>query len=64
MYAEVAWVIVSSGTQTGTEQILDIDEKPVSKYYVHINGYLHCTNPLFFKFHVKWLIPLAVVRLF
>ena len=53
MYAEVAWVLVSSGTQTGTEQILDIDEKPVSKYYVHINGYLHCTNPLFFKFHVK-----------
>ena len=38
-------------------------KKPVFKYYLHINGYLHCTNPfLFFNFHVKWLIPLALVR--
>ena len=26
-------------------------KKPVFKYYLHINGYLHCTNPsLFFSF--------------
>ena len=38
----------------GTEQILDIDKKPVFKHYLYINGYLHCTKPfLFFNFHVK-----------
>ena len=29
-------------------------KKPVFKFYFHINGYLHCTNPcLLFNFHVK-----------
>ena len=25
-------------------------KNPVFKYYLHINGYLHCTNPCFFIF--------------
>ena len=56
---------VNKSIKGALNKFLTSMKKPVFKYYLHINGYLHCTNPsLFFKFHVKWLIPLALVRLF
>ena len=43
-----------AGMLRGTEQILDINENICFIYYIHINGYLHHTNPyLSFYFQVK-----------